>query len=120
MKTIRIEVSSDQEAIELCNLNGYIYNGIDYDEDGTFLNAIDPEEYGDEKVNPVDSDLIYVIFTVLDNNTKLYLSNKTILGRNITFKLGEAKRFEKEEAETKAHFMTMRSKNGHIWRFHKI
>lgn len=124
MKEIRIEVVTEEEAIELCENLGYKFveciweNGVVGDR--LMLLAIDPKapaEISEEELKEIDKQLYEnekntVIFAVTSSG-KMYVADKKKCNFGTTFKIAEAQLFTKAEAEKKAHFMTI--KGSYYW-----
>jgi hypothetical protein len=129
VKELRIEVLSEEEALEFCEVNGYKFieciweNGVVGER--LMLLAIDPKapaELSEEELREIDKQLYEnekntVIFAVTSSG-KMYVADNQKCSFGTTFKIGEAKRFTEAEAKKKAHFMTI--KGSYCWVAWKI
>lgn len=123
MGTIKIEVSSDREALEYCELHNYNYLGAEYDESKIYLLANEKtcefESIGNNNFE-VHHEGGYIIYAIVGRGCPLYVADRGKEHKEVTFKLQNAKLFSHDEARLKAHCMTITGRNRHTWRIRKI
>lgn len=118
MRTFKIEVVSENEAIELCKSNGYKFVKVDYIDDKFVLTAQEQNTIEvSSKIDSVDKGS-YVVYAVINTNVILYVAQHQKAGKSVTFNKSYAKTFTKKDAELKAHCMTITGKR-HFWRVGK-
>ena len=122
LSDIRIEVTSEHEAMEYCQDNGLKFIECIEEDGSLFLLAEDPNKTStvDDGLYPdivIDEPKNTVIFTYYPGtNNKMYYVGKK--GRNVSFELVDATRYTESAASQKVYFM---NKNGsYHWKTQKV
>lgn len=114
-----MEVESEEFGREWCNANGFDFISVDLDDFQRFVLCYDDgniegmsfeeEQYYLKKL--ADLNEIWVIASEDGINSTMYKG----LNKSYTFRLADAKKYTKLDAQKTAAIMTKRSKVGRVW-----
>lgn len=114
-----MEVESEEFGREWCNANGFDFISVDLDDFQRFVLCYDDgniegmsfeeEQYYLKKL--ADLNEIWVIASEDGINSTMYKG----LNKSYTFRLADAKKYTKLDAQKTAAIMTRRSKVGRVW-----
>lgn len=120
-----MEVISEHEAYEICQENGWKFikcysgRGENY---GKLMMLADDGRIGSSRYYDDDFDIIIdeptnnVVCTIYPyTNSILYIADSKFKVGKVTFNIGQAKKFTKEEADKKVFFMNRNKSSKYVW-----
>ena len=126
MSKIEMEVLSYEEALEICEANGYEFKGCELENrDGSptyILYADNPNGYSEDESDYIEEEVLEpkkncVVCTPMPTGT-MYVAAHVVQGSGCTFNVTDAKRFSQSDADAKAY--NMNKHGGYNWRVLKV
>ncbi|MBR1453149.1 MAG: hypothetical protein IJ593_00665 [Lachnospiraceae bacterium] len=121
MSEVRLEVLSEEEALDICNICGYkfikVYDGKGVNS-GRLMMLAETGDTNDKvfgsgvnsTVKNVEKPKNYVIYAFASNGSKMYIPDKTKCKKTVAFRLVDAKQFKDDDAYTKVKMLNKHGK----------